>query len=160
MPITANLTLYAKWNEVVGLPTGEPGSGDFDGDGLVTLTDVTAALQSIVGARQLTQAQYDALDMDGDGLITMTDAMRILQKVAGMNIGSIPVDKNVLEPVPEPEPVPELVSEVRSLPEPIPPAITEDELPAYEAPQSPDPAVAADPEEQGGTKTEEQGDGE
>lgn len=62
--------------------------GDIDGDGLVTLFDVKAALYAASGALTLTPEQNAAANADNsqDGKITTADARKILRLAGGMNI--------------------------------------------------------------------------
>ena len=61
-------------------PVGEPGSGDLNGDGVVTMDEVIMALRASVGSLTLTTAQFAAIDMDFDGAITVTDVVMMLRK--------------------------------------------------------------------------------
>jgi len=61
-----------------GLPrVGAPGSGDLDGDGFVTMAEVTICALAAIGSADLSPAQLDAIDIDRDGIITMADVMLI-----------------------------------------------------------------------------------
>jgi hypothetical protein len=77
------------WESIVVEPplVGAPGSGDLNGDGVVTaaeaLTAARAAVSGIVAA-ELDDAQVAALDMDSDGNITMADVVIILRKAVGL----------------------------------------------------------------------------
>jgi uncharacterized repeat protein (TIGR02543 family) len=86
-PVAKNVYLHAAWTES-GDPepgVGEPGSGDFDGDGYVTMADVVVALQAVVsGTDNLTPEQIAALDIDGDGFLTMADVIKIMRLAAGV----------------------------------------------------------------------------
>jgi Listeria-Bacteroides repeat domain (List_Bact_rpt). len=79
--ITEDLILYAKW--AAGPATGLPGSGDYNGDGMVTATDIIAARQAAIGSFELSESQFDALDINGDSIITATDILRIRQIAIG-----------------------------------------------------------------------------
>jgi len=57
-----------------------PGSGDLNGDGVVTMEEVVVALQASVAAVGLTPEQLAVIDMDFDGAITLTDVILMLQK--------------------------------------------------------------------------------
>ncbi|MDR1797128.1 MAG: dockerin type I domain-containing protein [Clostridiales Family XIII bacterium] len=63
---------------------GEPGSGDLDGDGQVTMAEVTQLVQVIIGVGTLTDGQVLAADMDGDGVLTMADVVQVLHKLLGV----------------------------------------------------------------------------
>ena len=69
---------------LTGPPVGTPGSGDYDGDGIVTMNDAMATARAAIGAISPTPAQTAAIDMDGDGVITMTDALRVMRKAIGL----------------------------------------------------------------------------
>jgi len=61
-----------------GLPkVGAPGSGDLDGDGFVTMSEVSICALAAIGSADLSPAQLDAIDIDRDGVITMADVMSI-----------------------------------------------------------------------------------
>ena len=60
-------------------PVGEPGSGDLNGDGFVTMDEVLITAYAAIGAAQLTPRQFAAIDMDNDGAITMADVMLVYQ---------------------------------------------------------------------------------
>ena len=62
--------------------------GDIDGDGVVTLFDVNAALYATTSTLQLTPEQKIAANADDsqDGKITTEDARKILRLAGGMNI--------------------------------------------------------------------------
>ncbi|MCL2135921.1 MAG: hypothetical protein FWH40_00105 [Coriobacteriia bacterium] len=59
---------------------GEWGSGDLNGDGLVTMDEVIIALQATVQDIGLTPEQVLALDMNMDSTVTMSDVILMLQK--------------------------------------------------------------------------------
>jgi len=62
-------------------PTGAPRSGDFDGDGFVTMSDVLYVAQAALGGGvSMSPAQMAAIDMDGDGVFTMADVMQAYQR--------------------------------------------------------------------------------
>jgi hypothetical protein len=63
---------------------GQPGSGDFDGDGSVTASDALVAATSVIGSAVLTDAQRAAVDIDGDGALTMADVVLIMRKAMGL----------------------------------------------------------------------------
>jgi hypothetical protein len=71
----------------VVIPQGAPGSGDLNGDGVVTvseaLTTARVAVQGIATVG-LSEAQVATLDIDGDGHLTMADVMLILRKAVGL----------------------------------------------------------------------------
>ena len=62
--------------------------GDIDGDGIVTLFDVKAALYASTNSLVLTEEQKTAANADNskDGKITTEDARKILRLAGGMNI--------------------------------------------------------------------------
>jgi hypothetical protein len=64
---------------------GDPGSGDFDGDGSVTMSEVMIALRVVVGiGADITQEQFAAIDIDFDGVLTMVDVMLMIRKACGL----------------------------------------------------------------------------
>jgi hypothetical protein len=74
------------WQGGTPPPTvGAPGSGDIDGDDLVTSSDVVALARAIViSLDQLNAAQIAAADMDDDGMLTMVDVVLLMRKAAGL----------------------------------------------------------------------------
>ncbi|MCL2135917.1 MAG: dockerin type I repeat-containing protein [Coriobacteriia bacterium] len=54
---------------------GSSGSGDLNGDGLVTMDEVIIALQATIGVAELSTVQLAAIDMDSDGAVTMADVV-------------------------------------------------------------------------------------
>ena len=79
--VIENLTLYAQWT--TGPATGLPGSGDYNGDGIVTGIDVIAVLRAARGGEELGASQLDALDVNFDGIITGIDVMIIRRLAIG-----------------------------------------------------------------------------
>jgi len=68
-----------------GETVGLPGSGDLDGDGLVTIAEALIAAQVVIsGIGDLTPAQIDALDIDRDGALTMADIVFIMRLAMGL----------------------------------------------------------------------------
>jgi hypothetical protein len=65
--------------------TGAPASGDFDGDGRVTMTEVINTLNVVIGRGVFTPAQKASVDMDGDGVVTMTDVIKVLRRSVGLD---------------------------------------------------------------------------
>ncbi|MDR1712857.1 MAG: dockerin type I repeat-containing protein [Coriobacteriales bacterium] len=63
---------------------GDPGSGDVDGDGTVTVSDALVVARATVGVTSLTAAQLAACDMDGDGTLSMADAIAIVRRAVGL----------------------------------------------------------------------------
>jgi hypothetical protein len=68
--------------------TGAPGSGDFDGDNRVTMTEVITTLNVVIGRGIFTPAQKASVDMDGDGVVTMTDVIKVLRRSIGLDMPS------------------------------------------------------------------------
>lgn len=58
--------------------------GDLNGDGNVSIVDVTLALQIAVGLRTGTAAQIAAGDLNGDGTISIAEVSLILQAAVGL----------------------------------------------------------------------------
>lgn len=54
--------------------------GDVNGDGLVNLEDVIAALQAVTGQSSITI--FKEADADGDGKIGLSEALHILRKIS------------------------------------------------------------------------------
>jgi hypothetical protein len=64
---------------------GAPGSGDINGDGLVTINEAILVLRYIAGLETgLTPGQIAAANMDGDAVLTIGDAILMLRKIAGL----------------------------------------------------------------------------
>ena len=63
------------------LKAGLPKSGDFDGDGSVTMADVLSIVQFANDMISLTPAQFLALDIDGNGNVTMVDVLMLVRKL-------------------------------------------------------------------------------
>lgn len=59
-------------------------SGDVNGNGKVELLDVTLALQSVVGLRELDLEQRRASDLNGDEKVELLDVVFLLRKVIGL----------------------------------------------------------------------------
>jgi len=59
---------------------GAPGSGDINGDGLVTMDEVVITLRASISEYDLTPEQLAAIDMDFDGQISMADVILVLRK--------------------------------------------------------------------------------
>jgi len=58
-------------------PVGLPGTGDLDGDGFVTMSEVLTCARAALGDIGLSPEQLACIDMDGDGFITMFDVMQV-----------------------------------------------------------------------------------
>ena len=56
-----------------------PGSGDIDGDGVMTATDALLALRYAMGIVDLTPEQLAGANVNGDGLVDASDALIILR---------------------------------------------------------------------------------
>jgi hypothetical protein len=65
---------------------GAPGSGDINGDGVVTMGEALTVAQVIVGSSviKLSPEQLAAADMDNDGVLTMADVVLIMRKACGL----------------------------------------------------------------------------
>ncbi|MCL2135916.1 MAG: hypothetical protein FWH40_00080 [Coriobacteriia bacterium] len=74
--------IHANWGGGSKQPpiVGEQGSGDYNGDGLVSVDEVIIALQSSLDASGLHPLQAAALDLDFDGYITMSDVVLALRR--------------------------------------------------------------------------------
>jgi hypothetical protein len=67
------------------ISVGAPGSGDLNGDGIVTVGESVLVARVIAGMDAMfTPEQIAAVDMDGDGVLTVTDAILMLRKIAGL----------------------------------------------------------------------------
>ena len=58
-------------------------TGDVNGDGLISITDVVRINASIVNKFTLTEAEKQAADVSGDGEITVTDVVRLNASIIG-----------------------------------------------------------------------------
>ena len=78
--------IHVNWggSVITKPPIGAPGSGDIDGDGIVTMAEAMTAARVAIGAASLSPEETAAIDMDGDGAITMTDALRVMRKAIGL----------------------------------------------------------------------------
>jgi hypothetical protein len=77
---------FVAYEPIVEPPTGAPGSGDFDGDNRVTMTEVITTLNVVIGRGIFTPAQKASVDMDGDGVVTMTDVIKVLRRSIGLDV--------------------------------------------------------------------------
>ena len=78
------LTNYGTSNNLSGDALGNS-SGDFNGDGKVTLTDADLTLKASVQLlRKVTSGQIKRADMNGDGRLNADDAGRIMRKAEGL----------------------------------------------------------------------------
>ncbi len=68
-PVSKTITIWAGYYD-----------GDVNGDGSITLADVTATINYILGYT-VDPFNVDAADLDGDGEITVNDVTRIVDKV-------------------------------------------------------------------------------
>lgn len=64
--------------------TGGTDMGDVNGDGRITVKDVTLIRYCILGKVELTDRQIARADMDGDGEITTNDANLLRKKILGL----------------------------------------------------------------------------
>gem|GEM_PF-1907478 len=90
-PLTLGYVIVAQGSSV-----SSPGTrptpvvlGDLNGDGQVSVADVTIALQIAVGLKTPTPAQLQAGDLNHEGKITIADVTRILRYAVGL-IPSLP----------------------------------------------------------------------
>ncbi|MDR1796993.1 MAG: dockerin type I domain-containing protein, partial [Clostridiales Family XIII bacterium] len=63
---------------------GAPGSGDLDGDGLVTISEAVSVVGYILSGGELSAEQIAAADIDGDGTLTMADVVLMVRLAAGL----------------------------------------------------------------------------
>ena len=62
-----------------------PKSGDFNGDGFVTLDEAMIVARVVTGySPVITSEQFAAVDMDFDGVLTMTDISLIMRRTCGL----------------------------------------------------------------------------
>ena len=59
---------------------GAPGTGDLDGDGFVTMSEVLTCARASLGDIGLSPEQLACIDMDNDGFITMFDVLQVYVK--------------------------------------------------------------------------------
>lgn len=81
------------------LPTVRTGIyGDVNGDGVVSIMDVSFIQQYLAGIRTLTPTQLILADVNGDGIVSIIDVGQIQQFLAGIraSIGPTPSDDKVL----------------------------------------------------------------
>jgi hypothetical protein len=65
--------------------TGLPRSGDYDGNGVVTLDEAMIIIRVVAGlGPSLSVEQFAAVDMDADGFITMSDVMLMVRRACGL----------------------------------------------------------------------------
>jgi len=68
-----------------GTSTGPAaGSGDVDGNGRFSLSDVIMLLKSVVGGMTLSPEQRAAADLNGDGKADLRDAILLLERLVGL----------------------------------------------------------------------------
>jgi len=66
-----------KWGG--GLIVLIPGSGDLDGDGVITIEEVLTTARVAIGYTSLSPEQLAVIDIDRDGAITMADVLMVYQ---------------------------------------------------------------------------------
>lgn len=79
---TTNVVTTAAVTTTVQTPAG--GSGDANGDGKITTSDVRCILQYLVGSYKLSDETLKAADVDGNGSVNSADALKLLRKIAGV----------------------------------------------------------------------------
>ncbi len=79
-PVTANLTLYAKWTQKTIL------LGDADGDGKVTVIDATRIQKKLASISVLATFNEKAADVDKSGKLEITDATNIQKYLAHISV--------------------------------------------------------------------------
>ncbi|MCL2135918.1 MAG: leucine-rich repeat protein [Coriobacteriia bacterium] len=74
--------IHVNWGgkAVIIESAGSPGSGDLNGDGMVTMDEAIITLRATIGDHTLTNDQFLAIDMDNDNVITMADVVAVLRK--------------------------------------------------------------------------------
>ena len=81
-----NYRKHAYAGFVRGLNGGEPSVpllGDVNGDGTITVTDVTALVDYILGIRNEFFV-FENADINGDGTITVTDVTSLVDIILGI----------------------------------------------------------------------------
>ena len=58
-------------------------TGDVNGDGKITITDVVKLQSNVAGASSLSGAYAAAADINGDGRVTITDVVQAAQITVG-----------------------------------------------------------------------------
>ena len=87
-PNTRRLTFDSHFSDIDMVPMnwgGDlilllPGTGDLNGDGVVTMDEVVTTAQVAIGLVSLNPEQLAIIDMDGDGFITMFDVMKVYER--------------------------------------------------------------------------------
>ena len=69
-------------NVVVDVPVEKPKTGDVNGDGIASVTDVTTTINYILG-RKTSDFSEDEADMDGNGIVNVTDVTLIINAILG-----------------------------------------------------------------------------
>jgi hypothetical protein len=75
------------WQQPSGPVTGAPHSGDFNGDGVVTVSEVIQIARLVLGLENpasLTPAQFAVVDMNGDGVLVVNDVQLALRAALGL----------------------------------------------------------------------------
>lgn len=72
--------------KVAGQQTGAGADGDFDGDGVITISDAIKVLRMSLGMDKVTTTAMAHCDMDGDGRLTVRDAVKLLRITLGLSI--------------------------------------------------------------------------
>jgi hypothetical protein len=83
-PVGANTAIIIDYGVITRPQVGAPGSGDLDGDGIVTVAEAMQAAQAVVSGSGLSPAQIAIMDIDGDGLLTMADVILVIRIAAGL----------------------------------------------------------------------------
>jgi hypothetical protein len=68
----------------VNAPEGSVKIGDINGDGDITIEDVTDIQKYIAELTDFTDSQLNAADVDGDGIVSISDATLIQKYIAGL----------------------------------------------------------------------------
>ncbi len=58
-------------------------TGDVNGDGNISITDIVTVNNSLLGKKPLTGVYVDAADVDNNGKVTITDIVKINNKLLG-----------------------------------------------------------------------------
>lgn len=90
--VSGNLTIYGETGSTAenyakanNIPFNGPGiAGDVDGNGILTISDVTL-LQSYIAGSKNTDVDVSKADVNGDGSINIADVSKIQSIIAGMS---------------------------------------------------------------------------
>lgn len=70
--ITANQTLYAQWERIIG---------DIDSDDEITILDVIILKKALLNVKAMNKTQYDGADINNDGIVNIYDFVLLKRKL-------------------------------------------------------------------------------